>query len=308
MIRIWFVAVEGEPAGPMSVPEVRELHRQGKVDGASYVWREGMEKWMPIETVGELAWITAGDAADAHLTPQPQPGEEHAAPALAVIKQKDTPQPEQALVRVDYNKIPEINLTDGYRHSRDIIRLKKPGVNRTPLIIGAVVVSLVILSFLLKALIDFGGAGVETTGPAPAGRELMDCVRECVAENGDSSAQGYEKCRRECSARLAPGSDRTQPKPLKEAADKAPAGETGAPGFPPAYTGGRIEWDGSVITLRSGTADAETKQIDCESEVIDAEWEDGCLVVELGPPPDEEENITVCYTDFNTFHEINSGE
>lgn len=50
----WYVGIAGVPLGPVRLSVLREKASQGQVDGASLVWREGFEEWLPIAKVAGL--------------------------------------------------------------------------------------------------------------------------------------------------------------------------------------------------------------------------------------------------------------
>lgn len=54
----WFLQFDGSEYGPFSQGEIRVVLESGKVRGDLYVWREGMESWVPIQEVPELVqWL-----------------------------------------------------------------------------------------------------------------------------------------------------------------------------------------------------------------------------------------------------------
>jgi hypothetical protein len=60
----WFYAKDGQRTGPVSDSQLSELVRNRVLPPTALVWREGLEKWAPFNTVFSLAKPTA-----------PQPGE-----------------------------------------------------------------------------------------------------------------------------------------------------------------------------------------------------------------------------------------
>ena len=65
----WYVSVQGQQEGPMSQQDVLEKIRAGKVDGSAYVFRQGMDNWLPIATQAEFASAFPG----ASKAPPPPP-------------------------------------------------------------------------------------------------------------------------------------------------------------------------------------------------------------------------------------------
>lgn len=51
----FFVAIAGEPVGPLSLAEIAERIRQGEVTPATLVWRSGMADWAPAAEVPLIA-------------------------------------------------------------------------------------------------------------------------------------------------------------------------------------------------------------------------------------------------------------
>lgn len=55
----WFVAVDGEPHGPLGVKELREWLQLGRIDQHCFVWREGQDDWLRLSEQTELAEVLA---------------------------------------------------------------------------------------------------------------------------------------------------------------------------------------------------------------------------------------------------------
>ncbi len=49
--QIYFVIIDDKQAGPYTPAQLRTKFTQGKIQESSYLWREGMPEWVPIETV-----------------------------------------------------------------------------------------------------------------------------------------------------------------------------------------------------------------------------------------------------------------
>jgi predicted Zn finger-like uncharacterized protein len=72
---VWHAVVAGEQQGPFNPRQVGELLAEGKIDWEAYVWREGMENWLPAKDVEELVnavMSESGDAGEAHAEPSTQ--------------------------------------------------------------------------------------------------------------------------------------------------------------------------------------------------------------------------------------------
>ena len=52
---MWYTLVGDDQVGPLDVGGLLELFQQGRIDAETFVWREGMDEWVPFETVPELA-------------------------------------------------------------------------------------------------------------------------------------------------------------------------------------------------------------------------------------------------------------
>lgn len=51
----WFVAVHGQPQGPLPIEDVAERIRSGEVDGTTLAYGPGMANWAPLASVPALA-------------------------------------------------------------------------------------------------------------------------------------------------------------------------------------------------------------------------------------------------------------
>ncbi len=51
----WYIAREGQPHGPVKWRDLAELLRTGHVSAADFVWREGLENWVPLGSLAEAA-------------------------------------------------------------------------------------------------------------------------------------------------------------------------------------------------------------------------------------------------------------
>lgn len=50
----WYYNVAGEQHGPVTIMELRGLMTSGKLRSDEFVWKNGMQDWLPIESVPEL--------------------------------------------------------------------------------------------------------------------------------------------------------------------------------------------------------------------------------------------------------------
>ncbi|MFO0727024.1 MAG: AgmX/PglI C-terminal domain-containing protein [Myxococcota bacterium] len=61
----WYVAVNDNQVGPMTVAGVEERYKKGEVDSNSLCWKQGMADWIAIRFVKELeSIVTSGDGPD----------------------------------------------------------------------------------------------------------------------------------------------------------------------------------------------------------------------------------------------------
>jgi predicted Zn finger-like uncharacterized protein len=56
---IWHVVVDGEQVGPLTVAEVKDRLRAGKINSDTLVWKEGFADWMQLSTVPEMTSLLA---------------------------------------------------------------------------------------------------------------------------------------------------------------------------------------------------------------------------------------------------------
>lgn len=67
--REWYVAVNDEQVGPLSIPEVQARWSKGDVDASSLCWKQGMADWIAIRFVRELeSVLMSSDATSARVT------------------------------------------------------------------------------------------------------------------------------------------------------------------------------------------------------------------------------------------------
>ena len=51
----WYIISDGEKKGPYNEAQLRNLLAIGTIDSDTRIWREGMDRWLPVEQVVELA-------------------------------------------------------------------------------------------------------------------------------------------------------------------------------------------------------------------------------------------------------------
>ncbi|NMC70951.1 MAG: DUF4339 domain-containing protein [Myxococcales bacterium] len=57
---VWYVAVGEEQQGPYTTQQIREYAQADQLDPESYLWKEGMEDWLPVQQIPEFADLTLG--------------------------------------------------------------------------------------------------------------------------------------------------------------------------------------------------------------------------------------------------------
>ena len=64
--QLYYIAIEGQPAGPFAPSELPKLIEQKKLTSETYVWKPGMTNWTLAQNVTDILNIVA-------LTPPPIP-------------------------------------------------------------------------------------------------------------------------------------------------------------------------------------------------------------------------------------------
>jgi predicted Zn finger-like uncharacterized protein len=78
---IWHAVVAGEQQGPFSPRQIGEMLAEGKIDWEVYVWREGMENWLPAKDVEDLVKAVMSDGGEP-AEAQPDPASVNAVPVF----------------------------------------------------------------------------------------------------------------------------------------------------------------------------------------------------------------------------------
>lgn len=52
--RYIYAVIEGQQQGPFSLGEVVEYIRKGTITPQTYIWKQGMQNWLPAEQVEDL--------------------------------------------------------------------------------------------------------------------------------------------------------------------------------------------------------------------------------------------------------------
>lgn len=55
--RTWYAVLQGRQTGPFSMGEMASMASEGSISSGTYVWKQGMEDWLPVSSVAELARI-----------------------------------------------------------------------------------------------------------------------------------------------------------------------------------------------------------------------------------------------------------
>lgn len=52
--KTWFVILQGRQSGPFSLGEMNAMVSAGTLTSGSYVWKQGMQDWLPASQIPEL--------------------------------------------------------------------------------------------------------------------------------------------------------------------------------------------------------------------------------------------------------------
>lgn len=82
---VWYYADGDRQRGPISDQEFEDLVRNGRVQGETLVWQDGMDTWRPLKEVNPEGLATASPSP--YIAPQSSPGigESSALPAAAPV-------------------------------------------------------------------------------------------------------------------------------------------------------------------------------------------------------------------------------
>ncbi len=53
----WYVVLEGEQVGPITAEEVEAYFSVGQLSNDSFIWRDGLDNWVPINSISEFAHL-----------------------------------------------------------------------------------------------------------------------------------------------------------------------------------------------------------------------------------------------------------
>ncbi|MDI7268764.1 MAG: GYF domain-containing protein, partial [Myxococcota bacterium] len=92
---VWHVAVGEEQQGPYTTEQINEYIRANEIDPESYMWKEGMEDWLPVADVQEFAALWAAQQAGAAPPQAPMQDDQPTtiAPFSGMSGQASPPQP-----------------------------------------------------------------------------------------------------------------------------------------------------------------------------------------------------------------------
>ena len=85
---LWYAAINDTQAGPFHSKQLEAKFKQGQLDQESFVWREGMNDWLPVKEISELAFLLAQPSRHGASQPRRVRQEQTTPAALS------TPQPE----------------------------------------------------------------------------------------------------------------------------------------------------------------------------------------------------------------------
>lgn len=55
--KTWYVILQGRQNGPFSTGELVSMAAAGSISSGTYVWKQGMEDWVPASAVAELSSV-----------------------------------------------------------------------------------------------------------------------------------------------------------------------------------------------------------------------------------------------------------
>ena len=70
----YFVAVNGQQAGPFALAVLQQMQMSGTFSAASMVWRQGIAEWQTAGSLPELVQVFAASAPPPLPPPMPQAG------------------------------------------------------------------------------------------------------------------------------------------------------------------------------------------------------------------------------------------
>lgn len=71
----WYVVLEGEQVGPITAEEVEAYFSVGQLSNESFVWRDGLDNWVPIHSISEFAHLVHMGRNDENTMIAATPGE-----------------------------------------------------------------------------------------------------------------------------------------------------------------------------------------------------------------------------------------
>jgi predicted Zn finger-like uncharacterized protein len=72
---VWYVAVGEEQQGPYTAQQIREYAQTDQLDPESFIWKEGMEDWLPYQQIPEFADLAVGGGGEAPAPAAPSPAD-----------------------------------------------------------------------------------------------------------------------------------------------------------------------------------------------------------------------------------------
>ena len=81
----WYVLIDGAREGPCEIATLDRMIREGRIDGATYVWTVGMADWANADNVPEIAALLRAAAEPLPPPEPPAPPEPAAPPPVATV-------------------------------------------------------------------------------------------------------------------------------------------------------------------------------------------------------------------------------
>ncbi len=89
---VWYCGLDGAEEGPLTLLDVESGIRDGSITADHFVWRDGMDDWLPIEEVPELARLLGAPAAAERVAEQRRAEERSRKRAAARERQRQREQ------------------------------------------------------------------------------------------------------------------------------------------------------------------------------------------------------------------------
>lgn len=124
----WYYVGHYGQLGPLTLPQIEELVRDGVIERDTYVWRGGMSNWTPAGQMPELA--TAMQVPSPTFTPPPVPPAPFATPTVAPPATQIPYGAMPTYPMASYRSIDHLPISDRNRVVAGLLQLIIPGAGR----------------------------------------------------------------------------------------------------------------------------------------------------------------------------------